>query len=175
MKLKIEVMIIAFLVFFIPFHLSLAIQMGMKNPAAVYCSDLGYEFVVVKSDDGEVGVCRFPDGTESKAWTFLSGQEKREFNYCTRNGLDTKTVSDERCVYNNKCTICVFEDGREEEVTKYMNLKVFANGNEEDNQIDNNITKEDDSLKSYYFLFFLFLLLFLISYFLFKKFIKKKN
>ena len=177
MKLKIKVSIIVFLVFFMPLYSSLAVSTGMKNPAAAYCVDLGYEYSIVQSDEGDFSVCRFPDGTETEIWKFFSGQESREFNYCTKNGLNTKTVSDERCAYNNKCTLCVLEDGREEEVTRYMNLNVFTDNNEIDN---NTVDAQDNSQNGdtqniNYQLFFVLLVVFMILVVILKKLFQKKK
>ena len=30
---------------------------GLKNPAAVYCSQLGYEYTINQTPEGDVGVC----------------------------------------------------------------------------------------------------------------------
>ena len=177
MKLKIKLGIIAFLVFFVPFHLSLAALTGMKNPAATYCVDLGYEYSIVHTDEGDLSVCIFPDGTETEIWTFFSGQESREFNYCTKNGLNTKTVSDERCAYNIKCTLCVFEDGSEEEVTKYMNLNVFTDNNEINNNAEatQGNLQDSDTQNTNYQLFFVLLVVFMVLVIILKKLFQKKK
>lgn len=103
-----------------------ATVIGMRNPAAAYCVDLGYDYEIKKTPAGEYGVCKFPDGSEAEEWKFFAGQEKREYNFCTRNGYGTKTVSDERCVATIKCTLCILEDGTEKEMFNLMNLKVIA-------------------------------------------------
>ena len=50
----------------------------MRNPGAVYCSDLGYEHETVTGPDGgQTGLCRFEDGTACDDWAFLSGRCRR--------------------------------------------------------------------------------------------------
>lgn len=98
--------------------------LAMANPAAVYCKDLGYEYIVEKTSDGEFGFCKLPDGSKVEEWKFFSGEEKKEYNYCGKNGYETKTVSDQRCKYVSKCAVCVLENGAEKEVTQLMELKV---------------------------------------------------
>ena len=149
-KMKYEkTIIIAAVIFFLTplFHLS-AMETGMRNPSAAYCVDLGYEYDVRETVEGEFGVCIFPDGSEAVGWKFFAGQEKREYNFCAINGYGTKTVSDERCVYSGKCTLCVLEDGIEKEVTSLMKLKVVVVDQKEDSQKE---TKEKEPDKKDYF------------------------
>ena len=120
-----------------------AIETGMRNPAAAYCVDLGYEYDVRETTEGEQGICIFPDGSEASGWSFFVGQEKREFNFCAINGYGTKTVSDQRCLYNTKCTLCVLDDGTEKEVTSLMKLEVVVN-QKEDNLKEIKVIKQLD-------------------------------
>ena len=39
-----------------------ASEFWMPNPAAFYVSELGYEYEIVRSPDGERGLCVLPDG-----------------------------------------------------------------------------------------------------------------
>ncbi len=44
-------------------------EVGLPNPAAVYCQQNGGEhLILVRSDGSSQGVCRFKDGTEIDAW-----------------------------------------------------------------------------------------------------------
>ena len=46
----------------------------MRNPAAVYCSTLGYEHQIVAEADGsQHGVCILSDQTSCDEWDFLEG------------------------------------------------------------------------------------------------------
>ena len=53
---------------------STAPQEGYANPAAVYCIDQGFDYELVTTDIGVVGMCKFPDGTSCDEWDFLSGK-----------------------------------------------------------------------------------------------------
>ena len=35
-------------------------MVGTRNPAAVYCDELGYDYEIVQTEDGERGVCIIP-------------------------------------------------------------------------------------------------------------------
>ncbi|MEM3139823.1 MAG: DUF333 domain-containing protein, partial [Archaeoglobaceae archaeon] len=39
-------------------------NVGLANPAAVYCKDLGYSYRIESTPQGQFGICIFPDGTE---------------------------------------------------------------------------------------------------------------
>ncbi len=98
---------------------------ALKNPSAVYCTGMGYEFLVAETPQGENGVCKLPDGSYVSAWWFLEGKVKREFTYCGKNGYGIKTISGELCdrnVINDECSVCIMPDGREIEVSELMNL-----------------------------------------------------
>ncbi|WP_235855600.1 protease inhibitor I42 family protein [Methanofollis fontis] len=44
-------------------------EVGMANPSAVWCDEMGYDYEIRKDADGnEYGVCIFPNGTEMDAW-----------------------------------------------------------------------------------------------------------
>jgi len=66
-------------------------RLGMANPAATYCKELGYEYRIIQSSKGEQGVCVFPDGKECEEWKFLAGRCGQERSYCAKQGLDIKT------------------------------------------------------------------------------------
>ena len=155
-----------------PLFSSSATAMGVRNPAAAYCVDLGYEYEIKKTPAGEYGVCKFPDGSEAEEWKFFAGQEKREYNFCTRSGYGTKTVSDERCISMSKCALCVLKDGTEKEVASLMKLKIVVDGQEEDSQ---NEIEEEPGKKDYfgnmsgYLIGVIIVALILIAFLMFKK------
>ena len=98
---------------------------AMKNPAAVYCNSLGYEYKIEKSEKGETGYCILPDGQKVDAWQFLQGNVAQEYNYCTIKGYAQKQVTDpKKCMrfLTVTCLVCILEDGREVEVTELMGL-----------------------------------------------------
>jgi len=43
---------------------------AIPNPSAVYCTQLGYQYEVRDTADGQEGYCIFPDGTECSAWQY---------------------------------------------------------------------------------------------------------
>jgi putative hemolysin len=50
---------------------SLDENVGLPNPASVYCEDNG-GILEIREDDsgGQVGICVFPDGSECEEWAF---------------------------------------------------------------------------------------------------------
>jgi C1A family cysteine protease len=68
--------------------------LGMANPAAVYCRELGYDYRIVETEEGEEGVCTFPDGSGCNDWAFLQGQCGQSHSYCARHGYGSKVKTD---------------------------------------------------------------------------------
>lgn len=98
---------------------------ALRDPAMVYCTELGYEYVPVMTDTGQVDACRLPDGRYIRTWDFLAGISAPEAGYCARQGYETKTIHDcDRCspVYSCTCAVCILPDGSEEEATTLMAL-----------------------------------------------------
>jgi len=96
-----------------------------RNPSAVYCLAMGYQYQTRYTSAGEVGYCLLPDGKAVDAWEFLSGIQGAEYSYCARQGYPQKTLSaSPACTWSRDCLICVLPDGREVEVTTLMNLSV---------------------------------------------------
>lgn len=98
---------------------------SMLNPAAVYCNALGYEYVIEQTPEGEIGFCKFKDGSKCSDWDFLSGECGQKYSYCLREGYKIKTITDsEKCFHllSEECAVCVLKNGTEIEVTKLMNL-----------------------------------------------------
>ncbi|MCW1296500.1 MAG: DUF333 domain-containing protein [Candidatus Parvarchaeota archaeon] len=122
MKTKISVMV--FLVALLAIALP-NLVFALKNPAEVYCSALGYEYVVESTPEGELGICKLQNGQEVDAWQFLRGEVAQESSYCSKQGYQIKTISDwDKCVrlLSQECAVCVLDDGEEVEVTRLMGL-----------------------------------------------------
>ncbi|HEX2907936.1 MAG TPA: S8 family serine peptidase, partial [Phototrophicaceae bacterium] len=67
----------------------------MRNPAAVYCLDLGYQHETVPGIGGtEDGVCILPDGQRCEQWQFYAGQCGQQYSYCAQHGLGMVTLDD---------------------------------------------------------------------------------
>jgi len=93
---------------------------ALRNPAAVYCEELGYEYSIQDSDLGEVGYCQVSATQNVNAWDFLSGKVALDKSYCARQGYEAKRLEDSATCRN--CTVCVLQDSTEVEVTDLMEL-----------------------------------------------------
>lgn len=52
-------------------------DVGIANPASVYCEEQGYQIELRTAADGsQSGACVFPDGTECDEWAFFRGECK---------------------------------------------------------------------------------------------------
>lgn len=47
---------------------------NLPNPASVYCEENGGKLEIRTGDDGEYGVCVFPDGSECDEWAYFRGE-----------------------------------------------------------------------------------------------------
>lgn len=82
-------------------------RLGMANPAATYCKELGYEYHVAQTGKGEEGMCLLPDGKECEEWAFLAGECGRERSYCAKQGLDLVTKTDGRNPLSHDYAVCM--------------------------------------------------------------------
>jgi putative hemolysin len=88
-------------------------SLGMADPAALYCLELGYDYETVVTPEGEQGICILPNGERCDAWDFFKGKCWQEFSYCARQGYRTVTRSSGSDSYSGECAVCVSEDGVE--------------------------------------------------------------
>jgi putative hemolysin len=120
---------------------------AMRNPSAVYCGELGYDFYVVDTPLGQIGKCQFPDGTAVSGWDFLRGTAGEDYNYCAINNYDSKPGTGYDCgnIISDECLLCIV-DGKEVEVTVLMELDfttdMFPISNDSNNATDNGISKD---------------------------------
>ena len=131
---KLLFLIIAFITFFAligvstacnctDFNMDSGSRIGMANPAAVYCEDLGYEYkIITDSEGGQKGVCVFPDNTSCDAWEFFTGKCGQNYSYCKIHGCDIETVSDGKNPYSPEYAVCVLPNKMREPVTKLMGI-----------------------------------------------------
>lgn len=153
-----------------------AIQIfGMANPAAVYCEELGYKYVIKETADGQQGFCQFPNRVIIDGWKFFVGEEGVEYNYCQKQGYETKTIYSEKCQYASKCTVCVLKDGREVKVTELMELNLKSTllpWNPE--RLTDNKTEKPELLKTNYF-FYAIIIFLIITAIVYKKIRNRDN
>lgn len=99
---------------------------AMMNPAAGYCTALGYSYSIRPDAQGnDVGYCTLPDGRSLYAWEFLLGETGQESSYCARAGYASRVVNDSRACRHfaqTHCLACVFQNGSAMEVTQAMGL-----------------------------------------------------
>jgi len=77
---------------------------ALPNPAAVYCTDLGYSY--------EESNCVFPDGSSCDGWTFLRGKCGQEYSYCSLQGHSLTTESVDRGSYSTQSQVCISDSGQ---------------------------------------------------------------
>ena len=77
---------------------------GLANPAAVYCAELGYTLESRETDGGEDAACVFPDGSECPQWDFLGGRCGQAWTYCAQQGF----VPEDN---GTNVAACTFPDG----------------------------------------------------------------
>jgi len=78
-------------------------EVGLENPAALYCEELGYTMESIERDGGMDADCIFPDGSRCGQWDFLSGRCGQERTYCVTQG---GTIEEGSNIGN-----CIFSDG----------------------------------------------------------------
>ena len=76
---------------------------GMANPAAVYCSELGYRMESVTRNGGDDADCVFPDESHCGQWDFLSGRCGQEYSYRSQQGY--------KLLEGTNSGTCQFPDG----------------------------------------------------------------
>jgi len=108
---------------------------GMPNPAAVYCNELGgmfvlnYTFVIKDQAGGQRGVCILPDTTECSAWRFLEGSCGQSYSYCQLMGYNITTKTDGNNPFSPDYAVCTYPNGTEiGSVTDLMNLTGLIGG-----------------------------------------------
>ncbi|MEM5820347.1 MAG: DUF333 domain-containing protein [Candidatus Aenigmatarchaeota archaeon] len=96
---------------------------ALRNPAAVYCTAMGYEYINEKTPEGDIGYCILPNKEKIEAWEFLTGKKGIEFSYCKKIGLEVEIVESlTDCYITDVCIMCVFPNGTKIDMIKLMNL-----------------------------------------------------
>jgi putative hemolysin len=94
---------------------------GFQNPAAAYCTRMGYEYKTVETEDGERGICVLPNGDEVDAWAFYRGECAPQFSYCARMGWPAAEAQGDS--YSDKCCTCSLPDGSRKTVSELLDLR----------------------------------------------------
>ncbi|MGB2696763.1 MAG: DUF333 domain-containing protein, partial [Candidatus Zixiibacteriota bacterium] len=84
---------------------------GMANPAAVYCTEMGYEYRIIDDSSGQRGICIFPDRSQCDAWDFLKGKCGQEYSYCAKQGYDIETRADGKNAFSKEYAVCISKQG----------------------------------------------------------------
>ena len=103
----------------------------ISNPAAVYCSDLGYQFSIASGEEGQRGLCSLPDQTSCDAWEFLEGKCGQEYSYCAQQGYGIKVKTDGHNPFTHDYAVCIAADGSEmDSVVRLSGLdeKIYQTG-----------------------------------------------
>lgn len=148
---------------------------GLANPAAVYCDELGYQYIVQEEEGGQRGFCQFPDGSVVDEWKFFIGEEGKEFSYCQKQGFEIKTITSEQCQYASKCAVCILKNGAEVEVTELMGLNLKATLLPWDPIEPTSGATIEPEHKTNYFLYMVALIIFLTIVFVVYKKMKNRN
>jgi putative hemolysin len=77
---------------------------SLANPASVYCQGLGFSEETRTNQQGQYGVCLFPDGNSCDSWDFLAGRCGEAHSYCAQQGYTLQTNE-------SNIATCVFPDG----------------------------------------------------------------
>ena len=99
---------------------------GMANPAAVYCRELGYEYRIVATDEGQSGRCIFPGGSQCDEWEFLQGKCGQSHSYCARQGYGLITKTDGKDPFSREYSVCVRGQQQIGAATELMGLSEEA-------------------------------------------------
>jgi C1A family cysteine protease len=95
---------------------------GFQNPAAAYCTKMGYEYKTVKTEAGERGICVLPNGDEVDAWAFYRGEVAPQYSYCAKMGWPVAAEA-QGDSYSDKCCTCSLPDGSQKTVSELLDLR----------------------------------------------------
>lgn len=88
-------------------------DIGLANPASVYCKGLGYDLEIRMGEGGESGYCIFPDGSECEEWSFLRGQCGQKYTFCERSGNRIESRTEEHDDMTATYGMCILKDSTE--------------------------------------------------------------
>ncbi len=80
--------------------------LAIANPAAVYCTELGYQFKINTTGEGEIGYCDVGNNISLNAWDFFKGKIGNNYSICSRLGYNTNTKKDGNNPYSDEYGVC---------------------------------------------------------------------
>jgi|GEM_PF-1476701 len=86
---------------------------GIGNPAAVYCLEMGYEHKIIEGESGQEGMCILPDGESCQEWDFLNGKCGQSHSFCASQGLDLVTIRDGNNPFSLEYAVCLSPNGKQ--------------------------------------------------------------
>lgn len=127
-------------------------KLGVANPAAIYCQEMGYEYQNITEEDGsQHGVCVFSNSSSCSDWEFYKGKCGQEYSYCAKNGYDLISVADGHDQSSYEYSVCMSKnDGqRVGSVNELMNLvdksaKGRLKTEERNPNVKNEVNKQED-------------------------------
>ncbi len=118
------------------------VSFAIPNPAAVYCKELGYDYKIVKTEQGERGICIFPD-KECEEWEFFKGICGKEYSYCAKHGYDIKTETDGKNPYSPEYAVCIYRGKKIGSVNNLMKLSETLKESELIIEEETTVSKEE--------------------------------
>jgi putative hemolysin len=86
----------------------------ISNPAAVYCTDMGYAYLITSDGaGGQSDTCSMPDGSLCAAWDFLEGKCGQPYSFCARQGYGLRVAADGKNPFSTDYAICVDRQGKD--------------------------------------------------------------
>lgn len=92
---------------------STGVALALTNPAAAYCEQLGYQFIIQRDSlNNESGICLLPDNSAINAWDFFRGKGGQTFSYCARHGYGTtRRTTAHLAGFRTESAVCVKDAG----------------------------------------------------------------
>lgn len=112
-----------FIGIFLVVNFSLGVN-ALLDPSRVYCDNLGYNFEINNTIEGDQGICVISDSIKLDSWDFLKGKVGQTYSYCSKEGYGIKIIiNGTKCapISSLDCAVCIIS-GQEIEVTTLMNL-----------------------------------------------------
>ncbi len=130
--MKLEILIIIIL-------LSVPV-LALRNPAAIYCEELGYEFITEKEEDGIRGYC-LVENNKFDAWDFYQGKVGENYSYCASLGYNIESIEGNDSSYSTEYAICFNDNEKilQDEllnITEKIEEEMITNSNNNDDEND---------------------------------------